>query len=193
MSLREFGKSSLPSRLVARAASAAGVATVARAVTVATIAALAVGCSTATSTAPTGGAASAPATSAARMHLVDAEKLREVMRTFDGSVRRNVAGEVDEYARWEGVFPEMTDAAEALERSAIELSGHPPDGLELPARGRFQVLARSLGTAAAELRDAAARNDADGVEIARKKLGEACRDCHERFRPNSPGVPEAFR
>jgi hypothetical protein len=115
------------------------------------------------------------------------------MRTFDGSVRRNVATEVDEYARWEGVFPEMTDAAEALERSAIELSGHAPDGLELPERGRFQVLARSLATAAAELRDAAARNDADGVEIARRNLGGACRDCHERFRPNSPGVSDAFR
>jgi hypothetical protein len=127
------------------------------------------------------------------MHSEQADRLREVMKAFDKSVRRDVATEVDSYGRWEGVFPEMTDAAAALEASAITLSGHPPGKLELPDRGRFQVLARSLASAAGELRDAAARNDADGVEIARKRLGTACRDCHERFRPDSPGVPEAFR
>ena len=126
-------------------------------------------------------------------HSMQADRLREVMKSFDASVRRDVATEVDAYGRWEGVFVEMTEAAEALERSAVELSGHPPDGLELPARGRFQVLARSLATAAGELRDAAARNDADAVEAARTRLGTACRDCHERYRPNSPGVPDAFR
>jgi len=157
---------------------------------VAAVIASATGCSTTATTAP--GAATSPAP-AATTHPFQAEKLRNVMRSFDTSVRRDVAGEVDEYARWEGVFPEMTDAAEALERSAVQLSGHPPDGLELPERGRFQVLARSLATAAGELRDAAARNDADAVAIARTNLGTACRDCHERFRPNSPGVPDAFR
>jgi hypothetical protein len=184
MSIRESAKRSLSQGLLSGLVVAAALAT---------------GCSTASTPPPArtdaapATAAAPPVTTPARMHLVEAEKLRGVMRTFDGSVRRNVADEVDEYARWEGVYPEMTDAAEALERSAIELSGHPPDGLELPARGRFQVLARSLATAAAELRDAAARNDADAVEIARTKLGGACRDCHERFRPNSPGVPDAFR
>jgi curli biogenesis system outer membrane secretion channel CsgG len=150
-------------------------------------AALAAACSTASST-PSGGNEKKEAKHA--MHL---ERLRQVMKTFDTEVRRNVATEVDAYARWEGVFPEMTDAAEELEASAIQLSGHPPSGLELPDRGRFQVLARSLATAAGELRDAAARNDADAVESARIQLGTACRDCHERFRPNSPGVPDAFR
>jgi hypothetical protein len=33
----------------------------------------------------------------------------------------------------------------------------------------------------------------DAVEIARTNLGAACRNCHERFRPGSPGVPDAFR
>jgi hypothetical protein len=127
------------------------------------------------------------------MHSAQADRLREVMKSFDAAVRRDVATEVDSYARWEGVFPEMTDAAEALEASAVELSGHPPKNLELPARGRFQVLARSLATAAGELREAAARNDADAVEAARTQLGNACRDCHEKYRPGSPGVPDAFR
>jgi hypothetical protein len=126
-------------------------------------------------------------------HAMHSDRLRKVMKTFDTAVRRNVATEVDTYGRWEGVFPEMTDAAEALEKSAIQLSGHPPKNLELPARARFQVLARSLATAAGELRDAAARNDADAVESARTRLGNACRDCHDRYRPNSPGVPDAFR
>ncbi len=146
-------------------------------------AALAAACSTASTS--SGGKAA--------KHSMQSDRLREVMKTFDASVRRDVATDVDTYGRWEGVFPEMTDAAEALEASAIELSGHPPSGLELPDRGRFQVLARSLATAAGELRDAAARNDADAVESARTQLGTACRDCHERYRPGSPGVPDAFR
>ena len=156
-------------------------------------AALAMSCSTASTRAPASTATAGPATTPARMHLVQAEKLRALMRTFDGSVRSDVANEVDEYARWEGVFPEMADAADALEHSANELSTHPPDELGLSERGRFEVLARSLARAAAELRDAAARGDADAVEIARTNLGGACRDCHDRFRPGSPGVPDAFR
>jgi hypothetical protein len=138
-------------------------------------------------------ATSTPSDGRSMMHSAQADRLRDVMKSFDASVRRDVATEVDSYARWEGVFPEMTDAAEALEASAIQLSGHPPKNLELPDRGRFQVLARSLATAAGELREAAARNDADAVEAARKQLGNACRDCHEKYRPGSPGVPDAFR
>jgi len=126
-------------------------------------------------------------------HPMHADKLRNVMRGFDAAVRKDVPAQTDEYDRWEGVFPAIADAAAALKASAIRLSGHPPDGLELPARGRFQVLARSLESAAQELEDAAARGDADAVALARTNVGEACRDCHEHFRPDAPGVPDAFR
>jgi len=85
------------------------------------------------------------------------------------------------------------DAAAGLEASARQLAGHPPDGLELPERGRFSVLARSLSDAAAELREAAGRGDADAVEVARRRVGFACRDCHQRFRPDAPDLPDVFR
>jgi hypothetical protein len=126
-------------------------------------------------------------------HSAQADRLRDVMKTFDSSVRRDVATEVDSYGRTEGVFPDLTDAAEALQLSALDLSDHPPKKLAQTDRGQFQALARSLATAAGELRDAAAHNDADAVEIARTRLGTACRDCHEKYRPGSRGVPDAFR
>jgi hypothetical protein len=88
---------------------------------------------------------------------------------------------------------QIADAAQSLKQSAIALSGHPPGKLEIPDRARFAVLARSLADRAGELEEAAARDDADAVEISRKRLGAACRDCHSRFRPDSPGVPDAFR
>ena len=126
-------------------------------------------------------------------HPMRAEKLSDVMRGFDSSVRTHVPEETDQHDRWEGVFPAIADAAAELKASANWLSGHPPDSLELPARGRFQVLARSLAEAAQELEDAAARGDADAVSLARAQGGSACRDCHSHFRPDSPGVPDAFR
>lgn len=129
----------------------------------------------------------------AEPHPMDAQVLSEVMRGFDSEVRSDIPAETDEYDRWDGVFPRIAEAAATLKASAIVLMGKPPKGLELQDRGRFQVLAKSLSQAAAELEDAAARGDADAVEIARKNLGTACRDCHNRFRPKSPGVPEAFR
>jgi len=126
-------------------------------------------------------------------HPMRAERLRDVMRGFDSAVRGHVPAETDQHDRWEGVFPAIAEAAAELKASAIQLSGHPPDGLELPARGRFQVLARSLEDAAQQLEDAAARGDADAVSLARTQVGAACRDCHAHFRPDSPGVPDAFR
>ncbi|MFN2426537.1 MAG: cytochrome c [Candidatus Binatia bacterium] len=126
-------------------------------------------------------------------HPMRAENLRNVMRGFDEAVRQDVPAETDQYDRWDGVFPSIADAAASLRKSAIQLSGHPPDGLELPARGRFQVLARSLESAAQQLEDAAARSDADAVALARADVGSACRECHKHFRPDSPGVPDAFR
>ena len=121
-----------------------------------------------------------------------AEKLREVMKSFDAAVRRNVPGVVDEHDRWEGVYPRIADAAAQLEASANELAGHPPKGLELPARGRFSVRGRALEDAAAGLREAAARNDADAVATARSEVASACRDCHREFRSEEKGIPEAF-
>lgn len=125
--------------------------------------------------------------------MADADTLSNVMKGFDGLVRAKVPAQTDQYDRWEGVFPKIADAAAQLKASAIALSGHPPKGIELPERGRFQVLARSLEEAAGNLQEAAARNDADAVEQTRKAVGRACRDCHQRFRPDYPGVPEAFR
>ena len=124
---------------------------------------------------------------------MQADKLRGVMKRFDETVRKHVPAETDEHDRWEGVFPAVAEAAAQLKVSANELSGHPPDGLELPERGRFQVLGRSLYDAAQDLEDAAARSDADAVALARQQVGNACRNCHARFRPKSPGVPDAFR
>jgi cytochrome c556 len=135
--------------------------------------------------------ASAP--SHAAKHPMRAEKLTAAMRGFDAAVRKHVPAETDLHDRWEGVFSAIADAAAELKRSAADLSGHPPEGLELPDRGRFSVLARSLAEAAQNLEDAAARGDADAVASARSDLGHACRNCHERFRPDSPGVPDAFR
>lgn len=143
-----------------------------------------------------------PKTGAARNPLVArtagphdrrAKELRDVMRSYDAAVRANVPGDTDQYDRWQGVFPRMADAAAALRASAIDLSGHPPGKLELPERGRFQVLARSLAEAAGDLELAAARGDGDAVPPARAKVARACRDCHDRFRPDASGVPDAFR
>jgi hypothetical protein len=129
---------------------------------------------------------------AAELHPMRADQLHEAMRGFDAAVRTKVPAETDAHDRWEGVFPQIADAAAGLEESARRLAGRPPGKLELPDRGRFASLAKSLETRAAELKDAAARGDADAVELARGALGRACRDCHERFRPDSPGVPDAF-
>ena len=125
-------------------------------------------------------------------HGIDAGKLREVMRGFDAAVRKRVPAETDVHDRWEGVFPAIADAAAELEAAANDLSGHPPGRLELPDRGRFQVLGQSLAKAAADLKEAAARGDADAVAFRRKQVAAACRDCHARFRPDAPGEPEAF-
>ena len=126
-------------------------------------------------------------------HRGPATRLQDVMRGFDEAVRKNVPGETDVHDRWSGVFASIADAAAGLKEAARDLSGHPPDGLELPARGRFQVLAHSLGDAAGRLEEAAARNDADAVSIARTEVAAACRDCHSRYRKDAPGVPDAFR
>lgn len=149
---------------------------------------LAMACS---ATAPSSSSPSTPETAAA--HPLQADKLTDVMRGFDSAVRANVPEEIDEHDRWEGVYLAVADAAAALQNSARQLAGHPPKGLEIPDRGRFAVLAQDLGAAAARLEEAAARSDADAVAIARTQVGNACRNCHERFRPDSPGVPEAFR
>lgn len=126
-------------------------------------------------------------------HPLRAERLRNVMRGFDQSVRSGVPEDTDQYDRWEGVFPKIADEAAALGDSAKVLAGHPPKGLELPERGRFSVMAQSLVSAAKALEEAAARGDADAVKIARSDVGLACRSCHERYRPDAPGVPDAFR
>jgi len=126
-------------------------------------------------------------------HPMRADKLSDVMRGFDAAVRERVPGEIDEHDRWEGVYPAIAEAAAQLQNSARQLAGHPPKGLEIPDRGRFAVLAENLGAAAAKLEEAAARSDGDSVAIARTQVGDACRTCHERYRPDSPGVPEAFR
>lgn len=126
-------------------------------------------------------------------HGPQAEKLSGLMRGLSDAVKDEIPAETDEYDRWAGVFPRIADAAALLEESAEELAGHPPGKLELPDRGRFSVLARTMADAASQLKDAAARGDADAVEIARARVGMACRDCHARFRPDAPGLPEAFR
>jgi cytochrome c556 len=126
-------------------------------------------------------------------HPFRAEKLKAVMRSFDQSVRRGVPEETDQFDRWEGVFPKIADEAAALGDSAKALAGRPPKGLEIPERARFAVLAQALGDAARTLEEAAARGDADAVAIARADVGLACRNCHARYRPDSPGVPDAFR
>lgn len=133
------------------------------------------------------------AKAADRGHGPQAEKLAGLMRGLSDAVKDEIPAETDEYDRWEGVFPRIADAAEMLQESAEELAGHPPGKLELPDRGRFSVLARTMADAASQLKDAAARGDADEVEIARARVAMACRDCHARYRPDAPGLPEAFR
>ncbi len=125
-------------------------------------------------------------------HMSRAGELRTVMKSFDAAVRKDVPGQIDEHDRWEGVYPRVADAAEKLEIAARDLAGHPPKGLELPARGRFSVRGRALEDAATQLKEAAARNDADGVASARADVASACRDCHREFRSDSKGIPEAF-
>lgn len=149
------------------------------------LALLAVSCSTSTQ--------SSSSKQDAAVHSLRSDQLESVMRGFDESVRKKVPDQVDVHDRWEGTFAKIADAAQSLKQSAIALSGHPPGKLEIPDRARFAVLARSLADRAGELEEAAARDDADAVEISRKRLGAACRDCHSRFRPDSPGVPDAFR
>ena len=126
-------------------------------------------------------------------HPLHAEQLAEVMRGFDAGVRQRVPAQTDLHDRWDGVFPAIADQAAALRDSAKALAGHPPKGLEIPERGRFATLAQGLDAAAARLEQAAARGDADAVESARAELGQACRACHARYRPDAPGLPEAFR
>lgn len=126
-------------------------------------------------------------------HPFRAEKLRSVMRSFDTTMRDGVPEDTDEYDRWEGVFPRIADEAAALGDSANALAGHPPKGLEIPERGRFAMMAQQMSAAAKALEEAAARGDADAVKIARGDVGLACRNCHERYRPETPGIPDAFR
>jgi hypothetical protein len=125
-------------------------------------------------------------------HSAHADALREVMRSFDAEVRKGVPGEVDLHDRWEGTYQRMAEAADRLEASARSLAGHPPKGLELPARGRFSVRGRALSDAATKLEEAASRNDADAVEIARREVAVACRNCHREFRDDHSEIPEAF-
>jgi hypothetical protein len=147
-------------------------------------------CSAANPSTP--GTSPSASTSDGAAHPMRADKLKSVMKSFDAAVRKNVPGQVDEHDRWEGVYPRIADAAAELEASANALAGHPPKGLELPARGRFQVRGRALQDAATNLKEAAARNDADAVATARAQVAEACRDCHREFRSDSKGIPEAF-
>lgn len=159
-----------------------GIRAIASVAVSAALALLASACSTATTTSANDGP----------RHPMRAENLRDVMRSFDEEVRRNVPGEIDEHDRWEGIYPRIADAAAQLEASAKALAGDPPEELELPDRGRFQVLGRSLADAAAQLKEAAARSDADSVAIARRSVAATCRDCHSRFRKDNTGIPEAF-
>lgn len=122
-------------------------------------------------------------------HPFRAQKLRNVMRSFDQSVKNNVPEDTDLYDRWNGVFPKIADEAAALGDSAKALAGHPPKGLEIPERGRFAVMAEALVEAAKNLEDAAARGDADAVKLARADVGLACRNCHARYRPDKPETP----
>lgn len=126
-------------------------------------------------------------------HQVRADELSAVMRSFDEVARQRVPGEVDQHDRWEGIYPAIADAAAELKVSANALAGHPPKGLELPDRGRFSVLGRSFSQAAENLEQAAARGDEDAVVQARAEVGAACQLCHAKFRPDAPGMPEAFQ
>lgn len=126
-------------------------------------------------------------------HPFRAEKLRSVMRSFDQSVRSGVPEDTDQYDRWEGVFPRIADEAAALGDSANALAGRPPKGLEIPDRGRFAMMAQQLAAAAKGLEEAAARGDADAVKITRGDVIVACRNCHERYRPQTPGIPDALQ
>lgn len=155
------------------------------------LAMLAGGCSTGAKSGAKSGAKFTA--SEARSHPMRSARLQDAMHRFDAAVRTRVPEQTDMYDRWEGVFPAIAGAAAELARSANALAGHPPGNLELPDRGRYSVLARSLADAAQKLEDAAARGNADGVALARSEVGTACRDCHSRFRPDSPGVPDAFR
>ncbi len=158
--------------------------------------ALAAGCSTSTHEPPPSASPQAMQANGRQMtsedHMSRARELRTVMKSFDAAVRKDVPGQIDEHDRWEGVYPRIADAAEKLEIAGRDLAGHPPKGLELPARGRFSVRGRALEDAATQLKEAAARNDADGVADARTEVASACRDCHREFRSDSKGIPEAF-
>ena len=47
---------------------------------------------------------------------------------------------------------------------------------------QFNKLVSDLETSSARLRDAVAANDKPGATAAFKKLGEACKGCHDRYR-----------
>jgi len=107
-------------------------------------------------------------------------------------VRERLPGEIDEYDRWNGVLAGMAEAARDVQVSAMGLAASPPAALDSGQKVRFRELANELGREAAVLELDAARGDADGVEVARGRVAEACRSCHESFRPSAPGLPAAF-
>lgn len=134
-----------------------------------------------------------PAVAKAGPHAVHGTQLRAVMTGFDAAARERLPGEIDEYDRWDGVLAGMAEAARDVQVSAMGLAASPPADLDPGQKTRFRELANQLGREAAVLELDAARGDADAVEEARGRVAEACRSCHESFRPSAPGLPAAFR
>lgn len=133
-----------------------------------------------------------PEAAKAGPHAMHATHLRVVMASFDSAVRERMPGEIDEYDRWNGVLTEIAEAARDVQVSAMGLAASPPTNLDPGQKNRFRELANRLGREAAVLELDAARGDADAVEAARGRVAEACRSCHESFRPSAPGLPAAF-
>jgi cytochrome c556 len=133
-----------------------------------------------------------PEAAKAGPHAMHATQLRAVMTSFDAAARERLPGEIDEYDRWNGVLTEMAEAARDVQVSAMGLAASSPPNLDSGQKTRFRDLANQLGREAAVLELDAARGDADAVEVARGRVAEACRTCHENFRPAAPGLPAAF-
>lgn len=133
-----------------------------------------------------------PATAKAGPHALHGTQLRAVMKSFDAAARERLPGEIDEYDRWDGVLAGMAEAARDVQVSAMGLAASPPADLDAEQKVRFREQANQLGREAAVLELDAARGDADAVEVARGRVAEACRTCHESFRPSAPGLPAAF-
>lgn len=125
-------------------------------------------------------------------HAIHGTQLRTVMKSFDAAARERLPGEIDEYDRWDGVLTGMAEAARDVQVSAMGLAASPPADLDAGQKARFREQANQLGRDAAVLELDAARGDADAVEAARARVAEACRSCHENFRPAAPGLPAAF-